>query len=109
MGTSRFGERQPQRVRYPVNFIPGLDEGLDGITEHTRRRFVIPPELAGGGKGKGGLVPPNTPVVFDVECLWGQAPLAPPTPTPPTAGTQGPPSPTPAPVRRPSGGAGGGH
>jgi hypothetical protein len=105
VGTSRFGERQPQRVRFPVSFIPGLDEGLDGITEHTHRRFVIPPEMAWGAKGNGWQVPPNTPVIFDVECLWVQAPMAPPTPTPPpSAGTQGPPSPAAAPGQRPSGG-----
>ena len=106
VGTWRVGDRQPQRVRFPVNFIPGLDEGLDGITAHTRRRFIIPPELAWGAQGNGWQVPPNTSVIFDVECLWVQAPLAPPTPTPAGAGEQGPPAPTPTPARvpRPSGG-----
>lgn len=108
VGTSRVGDRPPQRVRFPVNFIPGLDEGLDGITAHTRRRFIIPPELAWGAQGNGWQVPPNTSVIFDVECLWVQAPLAPPTPTPPATGTQGPPSPASTPARPPRP-TGGGH
>ena len=78
VGTSRFGDRPPQRVRYPINFIQGLDEGLDGIKIGTRRRFVIPPELAWGAQGNNWQVPPNTSVVFDVECLWVQGPVVPP-------------------------------
>lgn len=93
VGTSRFAERPPQRVRYPINFIQGLDEGLDGIKVGTRRRFVIPPELAWGAQGNNWQVPPNTPVVFDVECLWVQAPATPP-PVGPVAPEAGPSTPT---------------
>ena len=43
----------------------------------------------------------DTAVVFDVECLWVQGPLTPPTPTPVQGGgEQGPPAPS-RPVREP--------
>ena len=87
--------------RYPVNFIPGLDEGLDGIKVGTRRRFVIPPELAWGAQGNNWQVPPNTSVIFDVEALWVQGPTTPPPTAPPATNPEaGPPAPKPA---------GGGH
>lgn len=101
VGTSRVPNRPPQRVRYPVNFLPGLDEGLDGIKANARRRFVIPPDLAWGAQGNSWQVPPNTSVVFDVECLWVQAPLAPPAQGPVGPTEEGP---QPSPAVRPTGG-----
>lgn len=101
INTSRVADRPPQRVRFPINFIKGLDEGLDGITAGTQRRVFIPSDLAWGDQGNGWQAPPNTPIVFDVECLWVQQPVAPPAiPSAPTE--EGPTAPTTPP-------AGGGH
>lgn len=109
--TSRVGDNPPQRVRYPVNFIKGMNDGLENITVGTRRRLVVPPDLAWGAQGNSWQVPPNTPVVFDIECLWVQAPLAPP-PIPGAGQDQGPPAPSASPGPRatpPAGRTGGGH
>jgi hypothetical protein len=107
INTSRFADRPPQRVRYPINFIKGLDEGLDAITAGTRRRIFIPSELAWGEQGNGWQAPPNTAVIFDVECLWVQAPAAP--PPIPAPGEEGPVAPPPSPSTTPPAPRSGGH
>jgi FKBP-type peptidyl-prolyl cis-trans isomerase len=49
--------------------IPGLDEGIMQLSIGARARMVIPADLAYGKKGFPGLVPPNTPVEFDIELI----------------------------------------
>lgn len=87
LDSSRSGTRGAARVRYPVGSIPGLDQGLAGITKGARRRVVIPPELGYGSQGRG-PVPANATLVFDLEAMWLQAPQEVP-PQPPTGGPEG--------------------
>jgi peptidylprolyl isomerase len=49
--------------------ITGLDVGLKGMKVGGRRRLVIPPGMAYGTQGFGNVVPPVTPVVFEVELI----------------------------------------
>ena len=54
--------------------IPGWDEGVALMHEGEKSRLVIPPELAFGEQGgAGGLVPPNSTIIFEVELVSIQA------------------------------------
>ncbi|WP_046755639.1 peptidylprolyl isomerase [Kordia jejudonensis] len=67
---SSYKRNEP--IDFPLgqgNVIPGWDEGIALLKIGDKARFVIPPHLAYGERGAGGVIPPNATLMFDVELM----------------------------------------
>ena len=49
--------------------IPGWDQGVEGMKVGGRRRITIPPALAYGKRGAGGVIGPDETLVFVVDLV----------------------------------------
>lgn len=54
--------------------IAGWDQGVEGMRVGGRRVLTIPPDLAYGDRGAGGVIGPNETLVFVVDLLAVESP-----------------------------------
>ncbi len=65
---SSYQRKKPMSF-YIGNMIDGWNEGLALMNKGSKAIFLIPSHLAYGEKGISKRVPPNTPLIFEVELL----------------------------------------
>ncbi len=71
---SSYDRHQPFQFTLGAgDVIQGWDEGVIGMRVGGKRKLVIPPSLAYGSAGAGGVIPPNATLVFEIDLLKVQA------------------------------------
>lgn len=78
---SSYKRNEP--TSFPLNqVIPAWTEGVQLMKVGSKYRFFVPAKLGYGERGAGAAIPPNAALIFEVELLGIEAPVAQPPATP---------------------------
>jgi FKBP-type peptidyl-prolyl cis-trans isomerase len=67
---SSFSRNEPIEFNLGTGqVIPGWDEGISLLKVGDQAEIVLPPDLAYGDRGAGGVIPPNAILIFRVELV----------------------------------------
>lgn len=84
-----YGKHDPMRAQqggyngFPFTYgnktglIPGFIEGLENMNSGDRILLFIPSKLGYGERGAGGIIPPNTDLIFEIEMNESTPPATP--------------------------------
>jgi len=70
---SRIRNGTVEHIKYTLNslsLLQGWDVGVAGLKVGGKRRLTLPPNMAYGAQGAPPDIPPNSTLVFDVECKF---------------------------------------
>ena len=59
----------PFQIGTKTGMIPGFLEGIEKMSVGDKAVLFIPPNLAYGAQGAGGIIPPNANIIFEIEML----------------------------------------
>eukprot|EP01113_Clastostelium_recurvatum_P034913 TRINITY_DN479_c0_g1_i1.p1 TRINITY_DN479_c0_g1~~TRINITY_DN479_c0_g1_i1.p1 ORF type:complete len:207 (-),score=57.89 TRINITY_DN479_c0_g1_i1:61-660(-) len=68
--SSVLAQREPLEFTLGAGMvIPGWDQGINGMCVGEKRKLTIPPHLAYGSQGAGGVIPPDATLTFETELV----------------------------------------